>query len=135
MGEAKRRKAVMGASTPVNLQDFAQYILPAAPLDFVERVAAIGLGKGLNSIGKDIAANEIRSREHEQREYIGPEPMDKHLTATMELKFNKTISSKDSVRWHEGDQALVFAVYNRQAEIVGVLKVKPSILRQHGGPQ
>lgn len=135
MGEAKRRKANMKASMPVDLEEFAQYILPAAPLDFVARVAAMEVGEGLRSVGKEIAENEIRVREHEQREYVGPEPMDKYLAATMELKFNKRISAKDSVRWHEEEKALVYVVYDSQANFVGVLKVKPSVLRQYGGPQ
>lgn len=119
----------------IPLDDFAQYILPAAPVDFVERVAAMEVGEGLRSVGKEIAENEIRVREHEQREYVGPEPMDKYLTATMELKFNKKIPAKESVRFHEGKKALVYSVYDSQANLVGVLMVKPSILRQHGVAQ
>ena len=139
MGEAKRRKAkmvaMMATSTPVDLKEFAQYILPAAPLHFVERMAEMGFGEGTHNPGKDIALNELKKREHEQREYDGAEPMDDYLEATMALKLSRKISAKDSVRWHDAKQALMFAVYDEQANFSGILMVKPSVLRQYGGPQ
>jgi hypothetical protein len=133
MGESKRRKKYFDSLEVIDLNEFAKYILPAAPMSYLERtVNELVSGKGLHNIGKEIIENEIKARKYEQRSYTGLEPMDKYLEATMMLKLEKKISSTENTRMSKDETKLVYAIFNREAEMVGILKVAPLILQNVG---
>ena len=131
----KTIKQIFKRGTKVSNDDFAMYILPAAPLQFVKQTSEIKVDDGLRCAGREIAQKELKSRMHEDREYIGIEPMDEYLYHTLELKLSGKISAKDSVRCEDDGNTLLYAVYNNKQEIVGVLRVLPKILRQCCTPQ